>query len=185
MKKITALILSIIFILTLASCAGNTRPGDTGSTTTASGNNSGKNDGVSVQFNGDTIKLNYERDFFDIRYLENIGGEMRSDTVYNLRDITYTQNGDVTLVITMYRFENKTMEEVMEGTTDFVDKTVNGITYKYMEDEIEFEDGKKPGHSYAYFFNGSTYVVRFASSYDFSALEEAFMNNVRFEKSEA
>ncbi len=172
MKRIITAALAALLAFALCACSseGKTKPDETKGTET----------GVPAQFNGETIYLNYERDFVDMRYLENVGGEMRSNTVFNLRDITYSQNGDVTLKITMYCFENKPMEEAMEGAGNMVDKTINGLTFKYFENEVEFTDGKMPGHNYAYTFNGSTYTISFISQYDMTAFEEAFMNNVSF-----
>ena len=74
-------------------------------------------------------------------------------------------------------WEGKTAEEVMaESDNEITAKTVGETEYQY----FEYDENGTPGHTYMYTYNGTTYTISFVSSADISALEQAFMNNVRF-----
>ena len=182
MKKAAVIVAAVILILTLASCSGL-------------GANSGKQDQPAGQtelpqddgenvalFNGDKIKLNYEIRHKDLLYLDNLS-QLESSGVFSLRNIDYTQNGEVTLNVRIMYFEYTSIDEVIEDSdVVMTDKTVNGLVYKYFEQDFPFDDRTVPGHTYVYNFDGTTYTISFISTYDTSAFESVFMANVRFEK---
>ena len=137
-------------------------------------------DGKTVEFNGDSLVLDYETHHGCLYYKIDIP-DMHADTVGSYCNINYTKKGEVAFDIRLVYFANKSIDEVMEGSDYAIsEKTVNGLTYKY----FEYVDNDRPGHTYVYNFDGTTYTISFASAYDMTSLENGFLESVRFDAAE-
>ena len=79
-------------------------------------------------------------------------------------------------------YEGVTSEELTEQIDkEYINKEVNGITYKYIEIESETTDGDKlQNHQYVYDYNGTIYSIVIKSINDAESVEKAFMNTVSF-----
>lgn len=172
-KILSAVLIAFCVLILAASCGA----ADDG--TEKSGEEKGGGDPV-VTFNGENIKLDYERNHKDLYYKESLT-DLHSDTAGSFRNISCEKDGKNVLNIRLVYFADKSVEEVMSGSdNELTDKTANGITYKY----FEYETNGVPGHTYVYNFDGTTYTISFESEYDTASLEEGFLNTVHFEKSE-
>ncbi len=136
--------------------------------------------GKTVEFNGDSLVLDYETHHGSLFYKIDLP-EMHTDTVGSFCNVSYMQEGDVAFDIRLVYYAGKTVDEVMDGSEYVMsEKTVNGLTYKY----FEYVDNDRPGHTYVYNFDGTTYTLSFVSAHDMTSLENGFLEAVRFDAAE-
>ena len=179
MKKAIAILTAALMLLTLTACGLKITAGDD----TGSGKTD-KNGEITVQMNGDSITLDYDTHHKDMYFKANLT-DFYTDTAGSLCVLSYRQDGDVTYNISIVYFYGKSIEETMaESDVSLIDKTVNGITYKYFEQDFVYTDKTVPGHVYVYNYDNTTYTINFISEYDLTSLETGFLSTVRFEKSE-
>ena len=177
MKKAIAIFAAACALLLFAACSGAQTEKNGAIGTQAETDKTVAADNV-VIFNGDTIKLTYETNHRDLYYKQNIVS-MNAETVGSFCNVSYRQDGDVAFEIRLVYYVNKSIDEVM-GESDYTlsEKTVNGLTYTY----FEYDDNGRPGHTYVYCYDGTSYTISFTSPYDMTSLETVFLNNIRFAK---
>ena len=175
MKKTFCVILALtLALLAFSACGREKTPGgeppSTDPQTTA---DAGKN---AVDVAGVCLNLTYDARLEDLHFKTD-EENLTPNTVLSLCEMRCEKDGELLLAIHLVYFENKTAEEVMDGSDNVLsDKTVNGQDYKY----FEYDENGMPGHTYLAEFGGAAYTISFASNADISALETAFMENVRF-----
>ncbi len=174
MKKAICIILAFMLAATaFAACGREKAPGGDAPDSTQTEAPAEEN---AVEVAGERLKLTYETNHKDLHYKTDIVN-LTPNTVNAVSNLVYYKDGEPLIVMHLVYFEGKTPEEVMAGSDNVLsDKTVNGLDYKY----FEYDENGVPGHTYVAEFGGTTYTISFASAADISALETAFMENVRF-----
>ena len=129
-----------------------------------------------IVVDGEKIKLSYENNFLKMTYKESLTA-FTSNTVGKQRIISYNKNNENILTIHLVYFENKNIDEVMSDNKYLVNtKLINDLEYQY----YEYEVNEQKGHTYVYYYDGTTYTINFLSNKDITQLETAFMKNVQF-----
>ena len=173
----------MVFILAtgvLSACGSNKTPDHESSpnaeTETAAPEQGPTQDEGTVTVDGAEFKLSYETHHGDMYYKTDIV-ELGPNTAGSWCELSYYKDGEPLVLVHLVYYEGKTAEEVMaESDNEITAKTVGETEYQY----FEYDENGTPGHTYMYTYNGTTYTISFVSSADISALEQAFMNNVRF-----
>ena len=175
MKKTFCIILALtLALLAFSACGREKTPGgESPSTDPQTTADAGEN---AVDVAGVRLNLTYDARLEDLHFKTD-EENLTPNTVLSLCEMRCEKDGELLLAIHLVYFENKTAEEVMDGSDNVLsDKTVNGQDYKY----FEYDENGMPGHTYLAEFGGAAYTISFASNADISALETAFMENVRF-----
>ena len=174
-KKIVILLL----LLSLAVCGcGSNKSLNSGNKTT----NALTEDGaVYGKINGESIRLNYERNFKDLYYKENIS-DMDSSTLGALRIITYRKDGQTLLELRMAYTESTSLAEAEKKLTYTAEhKTINGIEFLYGSAPVQFDSGETiNSHQYFCEYNKTLYGITLISNEDISDFEQAFINTIHF-----
>ncbi|MBQ7688316.1 MAG: hypothetical protein IJT27_03760 [Clostridia bacterium] len=166
------LISLLLVALSLTACGKKSENADNGPADAVA--DTPEEAGVTV--GGETFELTYESNHKCLYYKEDLR-QFQRDTMGSFREIRYFKDDTLLFSIHLVYYEGKTVEEVMEGSDNtLTEKTVNGLTYRY----FEYDENGLPGHTYVYAYDGTAYTISFVSGTDISALENAFMENVRF-----
>ena len=183
MKRFFAILLTLLTVIAFSACASGVQNDDAAPVSTDDRSDdipvseTPETEEGTVTVQGETFKLSYDTNHGDLCYKEDTVNFER-ETMGSFREIRYYKNGELLFAIHLVYYEGKTIEDVMaESDNALSEKSVGGLDYGY----FEYDENGMPGHTWLYTFNGTTYSISFASDYDISALEDAFMNNVRFE----
>jgi len=165
------------FAVSLASCGLFGGNGGDPSGKKTDGAPVGDQDG-GITVGGYTVRLTKELSHGDMHFSAPEKAELSGfDQAFN---IYYPVDEGMLFIMHLVYFKGQGVDEVLSGSENNVsDKTVGGVVYRC----FEYEENGTPGRTYLYFFDGTTYTISFASSFDTALLEEAFLSGVRFEKS--
>ena len=175
MKK-NIIILLLLCCLFISGC--NNTKNIKGSNNT---NTSTQDGAVYGKINGEPIRLNYERNFKDLYYKENIS-DMDSSTLGALRIITYRKDGQTLLELRMAYTESTSLAEAEKKLTYTAEhKTINGIEFLYGSAPVQFDSGETiNSHQYFCEYNKTLYGITLISNEDISDFEQAFINTIHF-----
>ena len=172
MKKRITLVLLIIILFLITGCE----------TSIPDNNDSSKKEGIVAKINDEEISLDYERDFNNLYYKENVVS-LHSDTLGSNRVINYSQNGSVVLSIRMTYIEDMTIEKT-KTQLNFETKTKKIGDLEYLYGEWTFKDSSTEieykAYQYFYEFNNTTYTICFITNEDITDFETKFMSTVYF-----
>ena len=133
--------------------------------------------GTAVQFNGKTLTFGKEDSHGALRFCRSEDQGFLKSAVYSVCELAYAPEETALFNIHIVYFENKSMEEVFEDSNyETRHETRNGLDYLC----FDYDENGRPGTTYAYYFEGTTYTISFVSEYDMTSLIDGFMSNVSF-----
>lgn len=131
---------------------------------------------VEVTLSDEKIKLSYENNFLKMYYKESVS-KFYTDTMGSHRMIRYSKDNDPIFTIHLVYFKDKNIDEALTDTKyERSTKIINDLEYQYFEYEVNGEQG----HTYVYYYDGTTYSINFISSNNINEFEKTFMDNVYF-----
>ena len=177
-KKILAILIILILtigLLTLTGCADSKY--DDSSNTNKASSEEKKKESLEANVDDLTISLNYSGSFNGISYKYPSKATTSNIGTYSIMD--YMNGSEFIFRVAMYYFENKTLNQAMEGssTTSKGTKIINGKEWNVYEGKSQ--DGKNL-INYAYQHNSDTYTIIFIYDKDISNFIDVFMNTVNF-----
>ena len=132
---------------------------------------------IEIEVDGITIKLDYKREFKDMSFI--IPSSSQTMTVGTYFFCDYMNGEDFIFRIATYYFENKTVEETMEGSSEssLGTKTINGREWHIYKDVSQNGENIL---NYVYQNNNDTYTITFIYVKDLNDFIDTFMKLVDF-----
>lgn len=129
-----------------------------------------------VVINGEVIRLTYESNHRNLYYKESVT-QFQTNTMGAFCNLTHYKDGEDVVDIRLVYYNGKNISEVMsESDNEISLKTIGDKEYQY----FDYEVNGRPGHTYLYQYEDTTYSISFESIYDTASLEAGFMKYVRF-----
>lgn len=177
MKKKIIIIMLVISLFTITGCGSNKVENNN-----SSNSKNDVSDNNTVKIKDEEIKLNYDTNFNNMYFKENVS-KFNTSTMGSNHVIQYVKDGGVLFEIRMAYIENKTIEESKkEINFEVSSKKINNLEYQYGIWETKNNETGDTiyAHQYFYEFNGTTYTIVFMSKDNIDDFEKVFMNNVYF-----
>lgn len=169
-KKIYLTLLLFISIFLIVGCNKSSNKNN---------NENTKNDTLEVKVDDVTVELDLTGSFNDLSFKYPAKATTMNVGTYYLMD--YMNNDDLVVRVAIYRFENKTLDETMNGASA-APKGTKSYNERYWHIYEGTTDDGKNSYNYAYQYNNDTYTITFISGKNINDFIETFMNTITFKK---